>query len=162
MPVRFLTLDDLEPVLAINQAAVPAVGSIDAARLAHLYDQSTLALAAWHSPGAESPVVGFCLVLGPGADYGSVNYRWFAERYDDFAYLDRVAIDPAFQGLGLGRELYEEVERRVDAPWFTLEVNLRPRNDGSLAFHERLGFEEVGQQETDYGFLVSLQAKRLR
>ena len=72
------------------------------------------------------------------------------------------AIDPTAQGLGLGRELYDEVKRHVDAEWFTLEVNLRPRNDGSLAFHERLGFDEVGQQETDYGMLVSLQAKRLR
>ena len=56
---------------------------------------------------------------------------------------------------------YDEVERRADAAWFTLEVNLRPRNDGSLAFHDRLGFVEVGQQETDYGTLVSLMAKPL-
>ena len=162
MPVRLLTPDDLEDVLTLNEAAVPAVGSLDARRLAHLYEQATVALAACAEPTDGAPVVGFCLVLGPGADYGSVNYRWFTERYDDFAYLDRVAIDPAHQGLGLGRELYDEVERQVEAPWFTLEVNLRPRNDGSLKFHERLGFHEVGQQETDYGMLVSLQAKRLR
>ena len=40
-------------------------------------------------------------------------------------------------------------------------MNLRPRNDTSLAFHESLGFVEVGQRETDYGSLVSLQAKPL-
>jgi len=162
VPVRLLTPDDLERVLAINEGAVPAVGTLEAAKLARLFEQSIVALAATADDAAASPVVGFCLVLGPGADYGSVNYRWFCDRYDDFAYLDRVAIEPTSQGLGLGRELYDEVERRVDAEWFTLEVNLRPRNDGSLAFHERLGFDEVGQQETDYGMLVSLQAKRLR
>jgi predicted GNAT superfamily acetyltransferase len=41
-------------------------------------------------------------------------------------------------------------------------VNLRPRNDGSLRFHARLGFKEVGQQETSYGVLVSMLAKDLR
>ncbi len=87
---------------------------------------------------------------------------WFGERYEDFVYLDRVAVDAASQGRGVGAALYAEVERQADATWFTLEVNLRPRNDGSLRFHDRLGFVEVGQQETNYGALVSLMAKRLR
>jgi hypothetical protein len=30
-----------------------------------------------------------------------------------------------------------------------------------LTFHDQLGFVEVGQQETDYGSLVSLMAKPL-
>jgi predicted GNAT superfamily acetyltransferase len=45
---------------------------------------------------------------------------------------------------------------------FTLEVNLEPRNDGSLRFHDRLGFVEVGQQVSGSGKLVSLMAKTLR
>jgi predicted GNAT superfamily acetyltransferase len=161
MPVRLLTPTDLDRVLAINESGVPGVGTIEAAALAHLVDESSIALVATVDDGAGEVVAGFCLVLSPGADYGSVNYRWFSERYDDFVYLDRVAIAPGFQGRGLGRALYDEVERRADAAWFLLEVNLRPRNDGSLAFHERLGFVEVGQQETDYGHLVSLMAKPL-
>lgn len=31
------------------------------------------------------------------------------------------------------------------------EVNTRPRNKDSLAFHERLGFKSVGEQDTDGG-----------
>jgi uncharacterized protein len=158
MPVRFLDHADSSRVVALNNDAIPAVGALDEAGLAHLVEQSVLAL------GVErnGALAGFCLVLAPGADYGSVNYRWFSDRYDDFAYLDRVVIDPAARGRGLGRELYEHVERTTEAPWFCLEVNLRPRNDDSLAFHAALGFVEVGQQETDYGALVSMQAKRLR
>jgi predicted GNAT superfamily acetyltransferase len=161
MPVRLLTPNDLDRVLAINQSGVPGVGTIEATQLAHLVDESSMALVATVDDPTGEMVAGFCLVLRPGADYGSVNYRWFSEHYDDFVYLDRVAIAPEFQGRGLGRALYDEVERRADAAWFTLEVNLRPRNDGSLAFHDRLGFVEVGQQETDYGHLVSLMAKPL-
>jgi len=156
--IRELRPADLAVVAAINDANVPAVGAADEAKLARLLDQSLIALAATDGSGAP---IGFCLVLGPGADYASVNYRWFAERYDDFVYLDRVAVDEAARNRGVGAALYAEVERRANAPWFLLEVNLRPRNDGSLRFHHRLGFEEVGQQETDYGVLVSLLAKPL-
>jgi predicted GNAT superfamily acetyltransferase len=106
------------------------------------------------------------MVLEPGTAYGSGNYRWFEERYDRFVYLDRIAIAPAFQRRGLGRRFYDEVERLAaercpGAEQFTLEVNLRPRNDTSLAFHEALGFVEVGQRETGYGTLVSLMSKPL-
>ena len=159
MPVRRARSDDVARLVEINNAEVPAVGEIDRAALAHLLEQSCVSLVA--TVDGDEPA-GFCIVLPPGADYGSVNYRWFAERYDDFVYLDRVAIVPSAQGRGLGRALYDEVERLVDATWFTLEVNVRPRNDGSLAFHDRLGFVEVGQQETPYGARVSLMAKRLR
>lgn len=163
MLVRDLQGSDLAAALAINNAAVPAVGELESARLERLVAISQHALGAFH-PADEHPppgLIGFCLVLAPGTEYASINYRWFSQRYDDFAYLDRVAVDASRRSQGVGAALYAEVERRLGATWFTLEVNLRPRNDGSLRFHARQGFTEVGQQETDYGFLVSLQAKRL-
>lgn len=163
MLLREYRTHDLERVHAINQGEVPAVGTESADDFAHIAAESVIALVA----EVDAEIVGFCLVLAPGADYDSGNYRWFSERYDDFVYLDRVAIPPAFQRLGIGAALYAEVERltaerRPSAAWFTLEVNLRPRNDTSLAFHDRLGFVEVGQRETGYGALVSLMAKPLR
>jgi predicted GNAT superfamily acetyltransferase len=158
---------DLERILTLNAGAVPDVGAIDAERLRALIDQSLLALAI--STEDDEQVVGFCLVLGPGADYQSVNYRWFSSHFgttgEPFAYLDRVAIDPAFQRQGFGQKLYRFVEswllEATETLWFCLEINLEPRNDISLAFHESLGFEEIGQQLTDYGVLVSLQTKYL-
>jgi predicted GNAT superfamily acetyltransferase len=149
---------ELDRIVAINDAEVPAVGPLGRAQLEHLVGQSVQALVACDDGGT---IAGFCLVLAPGADYGSMNYRWFAERYDDFVYLDRVAVAPEFRRRGVGTALYRAVENATDAPWFTLEVNLRPRNDTSLTFHAHLGFVEVGQQETDYGALVSLMAKPL-
>ena len=130
--------------------------------LGDIADRSAIALVA----ELDDQIAGFCLVLAPGADYDSLNYVWFSERYDEFIYLDRVAFPAAHQGRGLGRAIYTEVERlaaerRPAATHFTLEVNLRPRNDQSLAFHDRLGFVEVGQRETDYDALVSLMAKPL-
>ncbi len=157
MQLRDLTAADVGVVTAINAANVPAVGEASESRIAELLGMSTIALGAVAGAG----LVGFCLVLGPGAAYSSVNYRWFSERYDDFAYLDRVAIAEAYRNRGIGTAIYAELDRRVTAPWLTLEVNLRPRNDGSLRFHERLGFTEVGQQETDYGVRVSLMRREM-
>jgi len=160
--LRDYTPADLAAVHAINQAEVPAVGEETADALAHTASESLVALVA----ELDGTVAGFCFVLPPGADYGSMNYAWFAERYDDFVYLDRVAISPDFQRRGIGRALYAEVERlaaerRPSARDFTLEVNLRPRNDQSLAFHADLGFVEVAQRETDYGARVSMMTKPL-
>ncbi len=162
--LREYTVDDLTAIHAINEAEVPAVGAEAPDVLGHIASESVIALVATDDETGE--IGGFCLVLEPGAAYHSGNYRWFSERYVDFIYLDRVAIRPAYQRRGLGRALYSEVERlaaerRPSADQFTLEVNLRPRNERSLAFHAELGFGEVGRRETEYGALVSLMAKPL-
>lgn len=160
--LRACRADDLGAIHTINEGAYPAVATETLTDLAHIASESVIALVA--EVGHE--IAGFCFVLDPGADYDSVNFLWFADRYADFVYLDRVAIAPAFQRRGIGSAMYAEVERlaierRPSATHFTLEVNLRPRNDQSLAFHAELGFVEVGRQETDYGTLVSLMAKPL-
>jgi predicted GNAT superfamily acetyltransferase len=160
--LREYRADDLPTIHAINEAAYPAVGTETIEDLGHIAAESLIALVA----EIDGEIGGFCLVLAPGADYDSMNYAWFESRYDDFVYLDRVALSPAFHRRGIGRAMYAEVERlaeerRPTATQLTLEVNLRPRNDQSLAFHAALGFTEVGQQETDYGALVSLMAKPL-
>lgn len=162
MSLRPYAPADLAAVHAINDAAVPAVGACTPLELAHIADESVIALVA----DVAGTVAGFCFVLAPGADYGSQNYAWFSQRFDDFVYLDRVAIAPAFHRRGIGRAMYAEVERlagerRPTAGDFALEVNLRPRNDTSLAFHAELGFAEVGRRETEYGALVSMLVKAL-
>jgi len=159
MEIRLLHHDDLETCTALNNAAVPAVSEADVAKMRRLVDESLVSLVAEH----DGDVVGFCINFGPGADYGSVNYRWFCERYDAFAYLDRIVVSPEARNVGIGAALYAAVEQHISGtPWLFCEVNLRPRNDGSLRFHHRLGFVEVGQQETDYGILVSMLARDLR
>jgi predicted GNAT superfamily acetyltransferase len=156
--VRDITAADLGAIHAINEASAPGVHPEPPEKLAAITQESCIALVV----EIDGVVAGFCQVLPPAASYGSSNYAWFSARYDDFIYLDRVAVAAEHRGRGVGSRLYDEVERRTRAAWFTLEVNLRPRNDGSLRFHARKGFVEVGQQETDYGALVSLMAKRLR
>jgi predicted GNAT superfamily acetyltransferase len=115
----------------------------------------------------DDDVKGFCVTFASGIERDlGVNYEWFSKRYTDFIYLDRVVIDAPFRSQRLGEALYTEVERRIladtNTSLFTCEVNLRPRNDGSLRFHARLGFEQVGEQESKPGLVVAMLAKRLR
>jgi hypothetical protein len=156
--IRPIESIDLDRILEINEANVPEVGSVDAAKMAFLLDVSPIAVGV----ELDSTIVGFCLVMPSAAPYDSVNFRWFTERFDDFMYLDRVAFDADSQGRGLGTLLYAEVDRLLaerGAQQLALEVNVDPPNEASLAFHARRGFVEVGQQDTPYGIRVSMQMR---
>ena len=146
MIIREATESDVGEIRALNEAAVPHVTTLSVGGCAQLLEAASIALVV-RAEDSDS-LVGFCLVLGPGLEYASVNYRWVMDRYDDALYLDRVVIAAEQQGRGVGRRLYSEVERRMASgwsqfPWLALEVNLDPPNPGSLAFHERLGFEAL-------------------
>jgi hypothetical protein len=159
--VRDLTAADLELALVLNNAAVPALNALDAAELARLHSSAAHALGA---VGPDGELAGFCLTLAPGVAYDSLNYRWFSARYDSFTYLDRIVVAPPHRNSGLGASLYAELERRIagNPRWLLCEVNVKPRNEGSLRFHQRIGFVEVGQQDTEGGAKrVSLLAKDL-
>lgn len=96
---------------------------------------------------ADGEFAGFVVTFAPGTSYDSENYLWFTERYADrFYYLDRIVLLDRFRRRGLGTLVYDELEQVATAyDRLTLEVNLEPRNDVSLAFHERRGYKEVGR-----------------
>jgi len=111
---------------------------------------------------AGGGIDGFYITFRPGASYESQNYRWFSERYAEFEYLDRIVVVESARGGGLGAGLYAELEARIAGEVSVLlcEVNVKPPNEGSLRFHHRLGFREVGQQDTEGGAKrVSMLAK---
>jgi predicted GNAT superfamily acetyltransferase len=141
--------DDLDALVAINDGAYPAVPVTPASELAELLSMSRVALVA-----DDGDVAGFVIALAPGQPYASENYTWFSARSSEFLYVDRIVLHPRLQGHGVGPQLYGAVEdaaRADGATEITCEVNVRPPNPGSLAFHARLGFTEVGRQVTKGG-----------
>lgn len=147
-------------VLSLNEAAIPAVNSLALADLEQLAAQSCYFKVAL----SDDEVLGFLLMLPPGASYSSLNYAWFSERYDDFAYVDRIVVDPSAAGKGIGRRFYTDAIESLSGEHSRIlcEVNIKPRNDVSLAFHAALGFVEVGQQDTEGGVKrVSLLSREL-
>ena len=142
-------MDDTDTgrVVALNNANIPAVSHLDDAGLGELRSMAS------HSAVVEvdGSFAGCFIVLGPGQPYGSANYRWFDQRYTDFAYLDRIIIDHAFHRRGVGRACYEHLFAHLGNTPVGCEVNIRPLNQTSVDFHRALGFREVGQQDTEGG-----------
>jgi predicted GNAT superfamily acetyltransferase len=156
--IRTMVTDDVNTVWAINQENVPAVGEETVEVLSELLAMSMISLVA----EVDNVVVGFCMVLSPQTSYQSPNYLYFCERFDDFVYLDRVAVTSGFQGWGIGAALYRQVEELTDSSMFVLEVNTKPRNEGSLRFHTREGFTLLEEVETRPGKVVGFMMKKLK
>ena len=140
---------DHAAVLALNNAATPHVNELTENTLAWIISHADYFRVAEDDGG----IVGFVLALGNGIDYWSLNYRWFTERGGEFLYLDRIVVAERARKSGVGRALYDDIQEFARARWprIALEVNLRPPNPGSLAFHQRMGFSQVGIREEDGG-----------
>jgi predicted GNAT superfamily acetyltransferase len=148
--IRDITTTDVPQLVRLNNHNVPAVSPSDAGGMSALLATTDAAIAVVDE-AAPSAVVGFALLFRPGADYASENFRWFEARGGDFLYVDRIVVDDAAQNRGAGRLLYDRIFERARALGLgevTCEVNVAPPNPGSMRFHERLGFTEVGRQST--------------
>ena len=129
-------------LLALNQACLPTVSSLDRTALDAVLAEAAVARVA-RIGGASS---GALIAFRPGTSYGSDNYRWFCERFDDFLYVDRVMVSETARGSGIGAALYDdiaEIATRLAVPRITCEVNEEPPNPGSMRFHERHGFRKI-------------------
>lgn len=151
--VKFTELDlgDVARLVELNGAAYPAVPITDAAEMTELLNCADFTIAARDD---SDDLIGFVIGMRPGSPYQSENYRWFQARATDFLYVDRIVIAESRRGAGIGRQLYASVFERARSESrseVTCEVNLSPPNPESLAFHARLGFERVGEQETKNG-----------
>ena len=160
--VRNIEITDVARVLEINNANTPAVSELTLSELETDFKNCLHALAIDNEHGE---VCAFCITFAPDAPDAGANHRWFADRFESFVYLDRIAIDPTYQNLGLGVLLYQSVEQQmIDSAQHSLlccEVNLEPPNPGSLRFHHRIGFTEVGQHSPQQDYLVSMLSKNL-
>jgi predicted GNAT superfamily acetyltransferase len=157
--IRDVHAGDYDAILALNAESVRFLSPLDRARLKLLDRQSC------YHRGVERDgrIAAFLLAFAQDAGYDSANYRWFAARYPEFVYVDRVVVSAELQGQGIGKLLYDDViafARSRAAPVVVCEFDLEPPNPGSRAFHERFGFREVGTQVAN-GKTVSLQEKTL-
>lgn len=150
---------DFSAVLALNEESVAVLAPLTRERLETLHRTATLHWVLEEHDGGV--VVGFVLAFREGIDHDSVNYRWFAERYQSFLYIDRVVVGSGTRGVGAGTQLYEQLfayARAAGVETVTAEFDIDPPNPVSARFHAKFGFHEVGRQVVPYGMKeVSMQ-----
>ena len=161
MHLRDAAPADFPRLLELNLESEHFLSPLPRARLENLHAE-----AAYHRVlETDQKIAAFLLAFREGCSYDSPNYRWFAEKYDRFLYIDRVVVSADQQGKGLGKLLYMDLfafAGRKEAVRVCCEFDVEPPNEPSRLFHQRFGFREVGTQRVAAGKKeVSLQVASL-
>lgn len=130
-------------LLALNNAHASELSRFTAAELSDLVEK---AFVAWRV-GSNAALL---IALADTANYAGENFLWFQTRYANFIYVDRIVVDPARRREGMASALYEtlfDVARAEGFAGVGCEVNSKPPNPASDAFHKGLGFVQVGSGE---------------
>lgn len=138
MSIRFATAADLPAMLAIYAPYVentaysfeytPPSPEAFAARFAHHTAQFP-----WLVWEEEGVVLGYAYGSAP---FARAAYQWCAEI--------SVYLDPRIHRKGVGRALYEALERILDRQgYYLIYTIVTSSNTGSLAFHKALGYRET-------------------
>jgi predicted GNAT superfamily acetyltransferase len=146
----------LQKILALNNAHAIETGPLDLPALEHMIAN------AFYSR-ADDPHR-LLISFDQDAPYDGVNFLWFKERFDQFVYVDRIIVAQHARGKGLARDYYSllfDYAKSGGHVRVTCEINLDPPNPVSMAFHEQMGFAEIGRATLENGKTVSYQEKRL-
>ncbi len=142
MEFRSLVTEDIPSVWRINEEGLPGTGKVSEEEIAILLELSELSLGAYEG----GKLLGFVICLLPETEYGSLNYAWFNQKFQQFLYVDRIAVTEEHRSREIGSSLYAKVffeANRLRVP-VAAEVSLEPPNPGSMRFHFRHEFQEVG------------------
>ena len=145
--IRDVREHELDSVLALNNAAGPAILPLDASRLHRFFDTAEY----FRIAERDDAIAGFLVGFGSASAHDSDNYAWFGRHYPHFFYIDRIVVASRRRGGGVGRALYADVQSYAEPryPQLACEVFLgihaNQAADPALLFHGSFGFREVGQ-----------------
>jgi hypothetical protein len=160
--IRAMTREDSPQVLRINASSQPHVAPLNERELGRL-----LALHNEHLVAIENtePALGYALAFHREASYDGEEFLVLRSALaEPFVYIDQVAVAAQHMGRGVGRALYEELERIAGGRrirFLCCEVNTKPSNPDSATFHKRMGFEFFATLTTFDGREVELLTKTL-
>tara|TARA_R110002124_G_scaffold183735_6_gene351209 strand:- start:91 stop:570 length:480 start_codon:yes stop_codon:yes gene_type:complete len=147
MEIRRASKSDIKEINKLNEAEVPHVTSISEKDWLHLLEIASNFVVLEH----ERNLLGFMVTIRERENYDSFNYQFFDNHFEKFEYVDRIVISKQYQGKGLGRKLYEYLFETNKTNVVTCEVNVKPENPNSLAFHKKMGFKEKSKMVTNGG-----------
>ena len=139
-----ITSHHYDQILKINQEFVHWLSPLDSQRL-----DWVLSIASYKRQidNAQAVLFGY----PHDADYPDhKNMTWLSQHVENYFYIDRIIIDPKAQGQGYGKRLYQDIEkfaRKAGFKHIACEVNTKPNNPRSHAFHLAMGFVPIGDQD---------------
>ncbi|TCZ86971.1 GNAT family N-acetyltransferase [Lysobacter sp. N42] len=141
--VRDVREHELDSVLALNNAAGPAILPLDSNRLQYFFERAEY----FRVAERDGTLAGFLIGMGDASDHDSSNFRWFRERYSEFFYIDRIVVASRRRGGGVGRAFYADAQSYAELryPQMACEILLQGGTDPVMLFHGTFGFQEVGQ-----------------
>lgn len=141
--VRDVREHELDSVLALNNAAGPAILPLDSPRLRRFYANAEY----FRVAERDGSLVGFLAGFGSDGDHDSSNFQWFREHLDRFFYIDRIVVASRRRGGGVGRAFYADVQSYAELryPVLACEVFTEHDSDPARLFHGSFGFSEIGQ-----------------
>ena len=160
MQISFVDRDELTLISKINEEAIPAVNTVSKKEFIWFYENSIY----FKKVTVKKILAGFLLVLPMNIPYKSLNYSWFSKRFNDFAYIDRIAVKEEYKSLGIGTLLYSDLEQSLptDIKIIACEYNIKPLNKVSQNFHQKMEYKNVGTQFTENNTKeVSLMIKKI-
>ncbi|HSS68234.1 MAG TPA: GNAT family N-acetyltransferase [Nocardioidaceae bacterium] len=158
MQIRAMTDDDVDAVLALNEESVAALVPMLRDDLAHYRQLTPHTLVCV----VDDDVAAFAIAYAPGTAYDSVNYLWHTDRFDDFLYLDRIAVSGSYRRRGIASALYDAMEGIArEHGRMVCEIYSDPPNEVSIAFHTTRGYLDVGHLRLANGHEVVMMEKPL-
>jgi predicted GNAT superfamily acetyltransferase len=140
--IHDLTLADAPVILSLNNPHASETSLLDE------FGMIALLKMAFYARGIDRGATALLLALDQNAPYENTNFKWFKASRKSFVYIDRIIVADSVRGLGIARLLYEDLFAaaiRSGHHRVVCEVNLDPPNPASDAFHQAMGFHEVGQ-----------------
>ena len=141
--VRDVREHELDSVLALNNAAGPAILPLDAARLRRFFDHAEY----FRVAERDDAMAGFLVGFGAGSRARQQQLPLVPRALSEFFYIDRIVVASRRRGGGVGRAFYADVQSYAELryPQLACEVFLEHAATRRALFHGSFGFHEVGQ-----------------
>lgn len=152
-----LSFEQFDRVLTLNNIHAKETSFLEPADLERLTKRSYLTK-------TIGELDAFLIAMSHNSPHDGINYSWFKQRYDSFAYVDRIVTAQHARGQGHAKTLYLDLMDKAKADGIEMvccEINHSPPNPGSVAFHEKLGFEMIDTAALDETKTVGYWIKKL-
>lgn len=152
-----LSNEQFERVLTLNNIHAKETSYLETADLERLISRSYLTK-------TIGELDAFLIAMSHSSPHDGINYSWFKERFDSFAYIDRIVTAEHARGKGHAKSLYLALMDKAKEDGIDMvccEINHSPPNPGSVAFHEKLGFEMIDTADLSEDKTVGYWTKKL-